>query len=161
MNSEEINSVWDFERRWVGETRSSKPLLFREIYNEFVASKLVRMRKDWDNACNDRFYLDRHDPTKKWEQSTLDRMKPEREYSELEKVAHKSAEDCERACESLGGNEFFMWKYTPGVCSMAKFFNLGLPVKPQEHTVSGWQIKKIDAWIQEQGECEGASWPSV
>ncbi|KAK3689206.1 glycosyltransferase family 31 protein [Podospora appendiculata] len=167
MNSEEISTFWEFERRRTAKAAKagdSTPLLIKDIYTEYLASKLQPKREDWDNRSDDRFYLDTEDQSKKWEDWQLGRMKPYKDYNAFEKKAHLSFEDCAAACESLSESECFQYKYQKGICMFSRSVMLGKPVKEDDdlgHTISGWDVKKIDAWVKAQGECTKILWPEV
>ncbi|KAH6637275.1 hypothetical protein F5144DRAFT_592195 [Chaetomium tenue] len=162
MNSEEINSFWHFERKQTRK-QTKRPLLLRDIYDEFLAPHLNETRADWDNLADNRFYLD---PERKWSDWQLKRTKKAEEYNEQEKNAHKSFEDCGAACKSLGAGDCFRYKYVDGACSISNAFIMGKPVKPadddKDRTMSGWDMDKIKAWVAEQPPCsDDVKWPNV
>lgn len=162
MNAEEINSFWHFERKQTRK-QTTRPLLLRDIYDEFLAPHLNETRADWDNLADNRFYLD---PERKWSDWQLKRTKKAEEYNEQEKKAHKSFEDCGAACKSLGAGDCFRYKYVDGACSISNAFIMGKPVKPadddKDRTMSGWDMDKIKAWIAEQPPCsDDVKWPNV
>jgi hypothetical protein len=168
MNSEEISSFWDFERRRFsrgGGNTMSQPLLLKDIYYEFLAPKLVRAREDWDNLADDVYYLDRHDTAHGWEDWQVGRTKDEEDMNEAERSAHKGFSECRYACESVGMDECFSFKWSDGLCGFGRAFQLGKPVKRDERqekrTMSGWPVAKIDRWIAEQGECDKVEWPDI
>ena len=168
MNSEEINAFWQFDRKrhlaQLNKSDSSRPLVLRDIFDEFVSPHLQATREDWDNLADDRFYLDTSGD-REWDSWRLGRMKDPAQYNELEKRAHRSFEDCGAACRSLGPDECFAYRYHDGACSMSRSFRLGRPVKRQPdeemRTMSGWDVDKIRAWIQQQDDCDSIRWPEV
>ncbi|KAK1783381.1 hypothetical protein QBC45DRAFT_447771 [Copromyces sp. CBS 386.78] len=165
MNSEEINTFWEFERRFRREQLASgnpRPLLIKDIYHEYLEPKLKREQLDWDNKSDDRFYVDL--AAKTWDEGTLHRMKKPEEYNELEKVAHRSASDCEAACKSLGPDDCVQYKYENGKCAMHKSFILGKPVPKKEgekQTISGWDVEKIKEWTEKEKVCNKIQWPKL
>lgn len=164
MNAEEINSFWHFEQRRQAALTSageSRPLLLKDIYEEFLAPHLAETREDWDNAADNRYYLDM-DSDRKWHDWQTKRMKQASEYNEFEKVAHQSFEDCAAACKSLGEDECFRYKYEKGACSISNSFIMGKPVKKEsgdKKVISGWDVEKIQAWVKKQGSCSKVQWP--
>ncbi|KAL2017421.1 hypothetical protein VTK56DRAFT_2223 [Thermocarpiscus australiensis] len=167
MNSEEINTFWHFERKRrlaQAEAGTSRPLLLKDIFEEYLAPNLISTREDWDNNADNRFYLDT-EGDREWEDWQLNRMKNKDEYNEFENKAHRSFEDCGAACKSVGPDECFMYRYRNGECSFSNAFQLGKPVKKEsddrKRTMSGWDVEKINAWIQEYGACDRAYWPKV
>ncbi|KAJ4288833.1 hypothetical protein N0V88_007162 [Collariella sp. IMI 366227] len=140
------------------------PLVLRDIYHEFLAPKLNATRADWDNLAENRFYLDTTGD-RKWDEWKTKRMKEEGKLNEFEKVAHESAEACAAACESLEGDECFRWKYVDGECAFANSFAMGKPVKREKEEkkrmTSGWDVDKIEKWVEKQGECGKVKWPEV
>lgn len=166
VNSEEINSIWDFERRRYNEQGAFSrpgPVLIRDIFNEFFAPKLAAKREDWNNRADDRFYLDTKDESRKWDKWMLDRMKKAKDYNQFEKKAHKSFDDCAAACKSL--SDCFQFLYKDGQCSIGKSFRLGQPVKKEKdqkkRPFSGWDVDHIQNFIKKQGDCKKIHWPNV
>lgn len=164
MNAEEINSFWHFERKQMRKP-TTRPLLIRDIYDEFLAPHLNETRADWDNLADNRYYLDM-ESGRNWPDWQLKRTKKAEDYNEQEKNAHKSFADCGAACKSLGADECFRYKYVDGVCSISNAFIMGKPVKPadddKDRTMSGWDMDKIKAWVAEQPACsDDVKWPNV
>ncbi|KAJ9143507.1 Glycoprotein-N-acetylgalactosamine 3-beta-galactosyltransferase 1 [Pleurostoma richardsiae] len=166
MNSEEISSFWDFERRrYAAQNMPSAPLplTIKDIYTEFLAPKLVAKREDWDNLSDDWYYLDASSPNHEWEDWRVGRAKKDEDKSALEKRAHLSFDDCRRACESVG--DCFQFRWQDECCGMSRAFMLGKPVKkeskPKKRSMSGWDVQKIQKWVAEQGECSSIDWPAV
>lgn len=127
----------------------------KDLYNTFVAPKMVAAREDWDNLSDDVCYGDpspevqmRMDPTLRG------RQKPSEELNDVEKEAHLSPDHCARVCSyeddeneaaSVGeGSEAirmqspqkrqlveerqcFQHRYHEGVCCTSKSFKLGAP----------------------------------
>lgn len=161
MNSEEISTFWEFERKRY--RTNQKPLIFSEVYDEFIGSKIQPFRADWDNAADDWFYIDFERPDHAWEEWRIQRARKEEEKDETEKVAHTSWENCRAACLENDGCYQFSWH--DYCCSMHRSFRLGKPVKkePDEsmRTISGWNIDKINKWKEEQGQCgDRVEWPA-
>ncbi|KAK3321736.1 glycosyltransferase family 31 protein [Apodospora peruviana] len=166
MNGEEINTLWDFERlrRSSGSASPTKPLLIKDIYQHYLAPKLQPVRMDWDNLADDRFYLDASDTAYVYEEWMIGRTKKAEDMSDLEKKAHMSFEDCRAACESLSAEECFSYQFQPGMCKTSKAFMLGKPVKKDVkggRMLSGWDVDKIKAWIEKQGDCGRVKWPET
>lgn len=167
MNAEEINTFWDFEKRRTRELAASgesRPLVLKDIYDEFLAPHLNETREDWDNMADNRYYLDQ-ESGHKWEDWRLKRMKKAEDYNEHEKKAHESFEACAAACKSLGPDECFRYKYEKGSCSISNAFIMGKPVKREsdkdKRVMSGWDVDKINKWIKKQGTCSNIRWPNV
>ncbi|KAK0705822.1 hypothetical protein B0T21DRAFT_299118 [Apiosordaria backusii] len=166
MNAEEINTFWHFERkryhRLAQSGTKARPLVIRDIFDEFLAPRLNDTREDWDNNADNRFYLDQSND-RKWDDWMTNRMKKQDQYNEYERKAHESFEACGAACKSLG-NECFMYRYKDGACSIANAFQLGKPLKKatgNDRTMSGWDVEKIKKWVAEQPACDEIHWPEV
>ena len=166
MDSEEISTFWDFERKRYGSQNmpsTPKTLLLKDIYYEFLAPRLQKTRENWDNLADRRYYLDVNDT--RHEDWKIGKVHDADSYTELQKKAHRSFEDCAALCESLSFDECFSYKFSDGVCTTGNAFQLGRPVKPEDEaekrTTSGWDVKKIHAWIKDQGECDSIHWPDV
>ncbi|KAH0433161.1 hypothetical protein CcaCcLH18_06048 [Colletotrichum camelliae] len=163
MNAEEISTFWEFEHeRYADPSLPSPPPVMRikDIYHRFFAPKMIPERADWDNLADDRFYLDeaanKHDDTQ-LSRAKLDDLSPE------EKEAHKSFGQCRKACEA--DQNCFSFQYRDGVCGFSWAFKLGHPVRKEsqeeKRRMSGWDVRKINSWIEKQGECGPVKWPDV
>ncbi|KAK1760282.1 glycosyltransferase [Echria macrotheca] len=166
LNSEELENFWKFENDWLQKQKldkSTRPLLMKDIYHHYLEPRIVAKRVDWDNISDDRFYFDpgsgqQHDDA----DHMMSRMKNLAEYNVFEKKAHLSFEHCEAACQSLPSDECFQFKYRDGVCSFSRSIRLGKPVKRGDdgkHTVSGWDVAKIAAWVATRESCSRVEWP--
>ena len=163
MNSEEVSTFWDYEHRRFGPSKKKgkpQPVLIKDIYHEFFASKLVETRDDWDNLSDDVMYLD--PKARAYEDWELGRAKKDG-LNEAEKAAHLSPQHCRAACESL--DDCYAYRFQNGICATSWAFKLGKPVKrPGEEAqryFSGWDVKKIQAFIQREGECTRWRWPDA
>ncbi|KAF3765667.1 family 31 glycosyltransferase [Cryphonectria parasitica EP155] len=162
MNSEEISSFWDFERKRY--RTNHKPLVFSEVYDEFISSKLRDVREDWDNASDGWFYIDTESKDHAWEDWRIRKAKKEDEKTELGKAAHASWEGCRAAC--LEHDDCFQFMWHNECCAMHADFKLGKPVKKEDKEkqryISGWDVDKVKSWIAEKGDCgDRVEWPDV
>lgn len=160
MNSEEISSFWEFERRRYRTNQS--PLIFSEVYEEFLGHKLQDSREDWENGAEEWFYLDAESTEHEWEQWRLDRAVPDEDKSETERSAHVSWEGCRDAC--LEHDECFQYSWHDECCSMDRSFRLGKPARGADdekmRTMSGWNVDKIKVWMDANDDCEKrVDWP--
>lgn len=168
LNSEEVASIWDFEQRRLanhsGPVSTLPPLLIKDLYYEYFQPKLVQKLEDWDNMYDDYlnnvwYYLDKDDKNHDWEnfhdQKYIWHMKDKNQLNDLEKKAHKSFDDCRKACESL--DECLQFRWQDDACAMSKNFRLGNPMRkedePSKRWMSGWDVEKINKWIDAQDEC--------
>ncbi|TEA22600.1 hypothetical protein C8034_v002939 [Colletotrichum sidae] len=163
MNAEEISTFWEYEhKRYADPTLPNPPppMRIKDIYHAFFAPRMVLDRADWNNLADDRFYLD--ESANKHEDWQLNRAKLENLTPE-EKEAHLSYAQCRKACEADQGCYAFQFKN--GICAFSWSFKLGHPVKKEAHeekrTMSGWDVRKINAFIEKQGECGPVKWPDV
>lgn len=160
MNSEEISSFWEFERKRY--RTNQKPLIFKEVFEEFVGSKLTSVREDWDNAADDYFYIDFDRTDYRWEEWRIGRAAKEETKTETDKVAHVNWENCRAAC--LEQDRCFQFSWHNQCCSMHRSFKLGKPMRKAHdenmRTISGWNVEKINKWIEEHGQCgDRVEWP--
>lgn len=103
---------------------------------------------DYDN--NKDMWDDFHDQKYVWH-----RRKPEDQKHDAEKVAHKSFDKCKAACDVVADCMQFRWQ--DDACAMSKNFRLGNPMEKKEgkqRWSSGWNVKRINQWIKDQGECK-------
>lgn len=160
MNSEEISTFWEFERKRY--RMNQKPLIFKEVYDEFIGNKIKPVREDWDNGADDWFLIDFARPDQDWEEWRIGRATKEEDKTETEKLAHASWENCRAAC--LEHEQCYMFNWHNQCCSMHRSFKLGKPeqidYEEDMRTISGWNVDKIQSWIEEQGQCgDRVEWP--
>lgn len=83
--------------------------------------------------------------------------------NEFEEKAYLSPEHCEVACDSVGTDNCFQWKWADGICAFSNSFKLGAPIKieseERKRMISGWMVAKIKEWVDKQ-ECNVLRWPS-
>ncbi|KAI0025309.1 hypothetical protein F4780DRAFT_426800 [Xylariomycetidae sp. FL0641] len=157
LNSEEMSSFFDFEREFFEYKAPRSPIVFKDIYEHFVAEHLLERREDWDNISDEVFFLDPEADHEYW---MVERAK-RTGLNAVEAKAHKSFDQCQTMCVKT--KECFQFSYRQSVCSYRKGFLLGSPSDWQtdedKRMTSGWDIKKIHKWIQEQGHCREPRWP--
>ncbi|CAJ2512083.1 Uu.00g077080.m01.CDS01 [Anthostomella pinea] len=134
-------------------------MVFKDIYEEFVAAKLQPKRQNWDNLSDDVFYVD---PETAHDKSQLKHAK-QTGLTSVEKAAYKSFLDCRKMCDEI--KDCFQFSYHDGICAYHKSFLLGKPRKPEDKKnqgwTSGWAVDKIHSWVQEHSECKEPVWPKV
>lgn len=162
MNSEEISMFWEFERRRY--RKNQKPLLFKEVFEELVQPRLQPNRDDWDNQSDDWFYIDFNRAEYQWEEWRVGRSVLEEFKTETEKKAHENWENCQAACYEH--DECFQYFWHNEVCAFHRSIRLGTPRKPSDDVtlrhVSGWNLGKINQWLEENGECNNTVyWPDL
>ncbi|KAI1106407.1 glycosyltransferase family 31 protein [Jackrogersella minutella] len=142
-------------------------LRFKDIYHKFVAPKLITRRDDWDNLSEDVVYLDPHHGERfpPWQRKKDRTMKLMQQIHVLavELDAYKSFDHCRKLCESLG--HCFQFSYHAGACVYNKSFKFGKPAmkanKDENKMISGWNVKRIEAWVKRQGRCSEPVWPQT
>lgn len=140
---------------------------FKDIFDEFVAPKLVVRRDDWDNLSDDVLYLDYDAPHPQWQKDRAKKLHKMLMVASVEKHAHESFETCRRLCDST--KDCFQFAFHDGVCAYHKSFMLGKPAKKAEVRedqkdeiwVSGWNVNRIRSWIRKQGRCQEPVWPEI
>lgn len=160
MNSEEISTFWEFERRRYRADQT--PLLFRDVYEALLGPQLRATRDDWDNASGDWFYLDRGAAGRDWEQWRVDRAARDEDKTEAGRAAHESAEACRAAC--LEHAECLQYLWHDECCAMSRNVRLGKPVRRAKEDgkrkMSGWNVDRIKQWIAANSDCEERiGWP--
>jgi hypothetical protein len=157
LGSEELSALYAFER----ERKFASPMRIRDLYHHFVAPRLAPIRPDWDNLSDDVFYLSISENT--YDHYQLRKAKLEG-LTPLEKLAHVSFDSCQRACRA--DSACLQYRYHNGVCGFSWTIKYGLP-KPKvsqisDRWMSGWDMDKIQIWVQEHDECDdGIQWPLV
>lgn len=157
IGSEELSNLYAFERK----RNFTFPMRIRDVYHQFVAPHLVPTRLDWDNLSDDVYYLNTSSNLLSYKQ--LSRAKTNG-LSPLEKTAYLSFDNCRQACEADMG--CLQYRFYHGICGFGRKIKLGYP-KPKNDDVlykwmSGWNVDKIQAWVQEHDDCGDAiKWPLV
>ena len=137
------------------------PLLLKDIFDYFLAPNLTEARDDWDNLSEDSYY--RHPDLE-----VIDRQKSLKDCNDLEKQAHKSFDDCGRACKADGS--CYQWSFIDSTCAFSYSIRLGKG-KPSSHgnekldqhdrIRSGWDMEEIQKFRLSAGECSGPMWIDV
>lgn len=164
MNSEEISSFWEYERRRYRKDQS--PLLFKEVFQDLIYPKLQHShsREDWDNFSDDWYYIDFDRPDHQWEEWRVGRSVLEEKKTETERRAHASWQDCQAACDEHA--ECFQYFWHNECCAMHRSFRLGTPRKKSDDEtlrhISGWNLDRIDQWLEQNGGCDDRiDWPEL
>ncbi|CRK13882.1 hypothetical protein BN1723_010153 [Verticillium longisporum] len=165
MNSEEISTFWEYEsRRYAAQDMPSTPpaLRIKDIYHEFVKPRLHDSIDDWHNLSSDRFYFVETPGGRQFGDHEKGRVKTEK-LTELEKRAHLSFDDCRAACEEITG--CFQFHFDDGLCAVSWSFKMGHPIKKKDEDRkrmrSGWNMNRINAFIEQAGDCGNVKWPEV
>ncbi|KAL6864125.1 glycosyltransferase family 31 protein [Trichoderma novae-zelandiae] len=159
VGSEELSRLYAFER----ERNFAFPMRIKDLYHQFVAPQLVPIRPDWDNMSDDVFYLDMSSSSDLLDEEQLSRVKTE-ELSGLEMMAHLSFDSCRAACQA--DDECLQYRFHDGICGFGRRIIHGQPKSKEDHILqrwmSGWDVDKIEAWVQEHNSCdENIDWPLV
>ncbi|KAI1656263.1 glycosyltransferase family 31 protein [Daldinia decipiens] len=156
----------DFEQRFYQSRGVPRPIIrFKDVYHEFVAPKLMARRDDWDNLSDDVLYLDLEHSERypKWQRDSAKKPHQQIRAAAVELDAHKSFEHCRKLCDS--NHDCFQFSYRAGACAYNKSFRLGKPApkvnNEEEKWVSGWNIERIRAWVERQGQCKETVWPKI
>ncbi|KAL7798237.1 glycosyltransferase family 31 protein [Trichoderma ceciliae] len=157
VGSEELSDLYAFER----ERNFASPMRIKDLYHHFVAPQLAPSRPDWDNLSDDVFYLNASSNMHDDEQ--LRRAK-KKGLSPLEKTAHLSFDNCRQACQA--DKACLQYRFHHGVCGFSWKIKHGYPKPKEDHILdrwmSGWEVEKIQAWVQEHGKCDDKiKWPLV
>lgn len=162
MNSEEISSFWDLERRHY--QKSQKPLLYSEVFAQLVRPQLRDRRDDWDNHSDDWYYIDLERKDHKWEKWRVDKSPKPEDRSEAESVAHRGPDECRAACDERP--ECFQWSWSDESCAMKRTFRMGKPVRrgddDKKRVFSGWNLGRIEKWTSGNAPCDDrVGWPAL
>ncbi|XXG96377.1 hypothetical protein Hte_002659 [Hypoxylon texense] len=170
-------SFAEFEKRFYELSPSPGPprhhpvvLRFKDVYHEFVEPKLSVRRDDWDNLSEDEgvLYLDPKAEHAQWQKDRAKKLDRQISVPAVEMDAHKSFEHCRKLCDSIA--KCFQFSFHDGICAYSKSFTLGKP-KPTEKMektekdgqrwTSGWNVRRIQDWVEKQGSCKEPVWPNV
>ncbi len=83
-------------------------------------------------------------------------------YTDLEKHAHESFENCGKVCEA--DKQCFQWVFYEKTCKLGMSFRLGKYMAPNENGEvvwkSGWKVERIREWT-EKNACKEPLWPTI
>lgn len=146
--AEEISDLYALDK----ERKFARPLRIKELYHKFLAPHLVDARPDWDNLSDDVLYL--NTSIAKYDEHLVNRAKKDG-LSDKEAVAYKSFDDCRNACLSL--DNCFQFRFQNNICSLSYKIRHGRPTQKDDDDskryMSGWNVKKINEWVEKQGDC--------
>lgn len=172
----EVEALYEFERVWMHSSAESI-YLYRDLFDVFVWPQITARKEDWDNGSHDRTF--RKPPVTEAEQraipeegndwdwkSQMDREEIWALWSDEQKLAVESEENCLAQCERDEGCFQWVWK-RHGSCSLNWSVKLGSLQKrtsknengEEEDTeevqmVSGWMVERIEKF-KEKMELEG------
>ncbi|GAO19200.1 hypothetical protein UVI_02007930 [Ustilaginoidea virens] len=160
--AQNINDVHALERELV---KSGKELKIKDLFHRFFEPHLRALEPNWDNGSEDVFYAGPDvDPKARqndewWELPNRIRKDG---LSDAEQAAHRSHEDCSKACDSFG--DCFQYRYLDGVCGIGRVIRLGFATKKEDdagkRVYSGWKVDRIRQWVKEHDECQQPTeWP--
>ncbi|KAI1374775.1 glycosyltransferase family 31 protein [Hypoxylon crocopeplum] len=156
----------EFEKRFYESSVVPRPVLrFRDIYHEFVEPKLTTRRDDWDNISEHMLYLhpdrEKHHYSQ-WQKDHAKKLEKQIQVAAVEWDAHKSFEHCRQLCDAT--RNCMQFSYHDGVCAYHRTFRLGKPAKADKEKnrwISGWNVERIQAWVEKQEQCKEPVWPSL
>lgn len=126
----------------------TKPYLYRDVFDKFVARHISVNRTNWDNISKDREFIsptsDSGDEVKQaWEK-----------LSDVEKHSVKSFDHCEEACHAW--KDCVQWMYLDdGVCKLGKDIRLGEADARDGHKwSSGWKQDRIKKMRDDLANCK-------
>jgi hypothetical protein len=86
----------------------------------------------------------------------------QKDWSELEMVAHRSWDDCEKSCKENKGCFQWVYREKQQKCNLAWSMRIGsrqpLDTIEEDRARSGWDIEKIWNWVEERGNCTMPEW---
>jgi hypothetical protein len=101
----------------------------------------------------------REEKEKRVEEEPQDRTT---KYTDLEKHAHESFENCGKVCEA--DEQCFQWVFYEKTCKLGMSFRLGKYMAPKENGEvvwkSGWKVERIREWT-EKNACQEPLWPTI
>ncbi|KAI9789380.1 MAG: hypothetical protein M1835_001708 [Candelina submexicana] len=147
LSPEEVTRMWQAELQ---RENSESPLIFADIYNHFVSSRLSSNREDWNNLSDDLKYTERSTDT----EVKYGDNKPWDELTGIEQEAFTSLENCLAACTA--NEECFGWMYHDKECSLSRSIKLGgrKVADGPSKWVSGWMMERVEKLKVEMEPCK-------
>ncbi|SMQ51761.1 unnamed protein product [Zymoseptoria tritici ST99CH_3D7] len=149
----QVDAQWTFQTQWVEKYGWERPMLYKDIFEHFVAPHIGETRKGWRNLSKDRKIVRPPQVTEEGDGA------PWNELQDEEKASVESEQACEGWCRSKGKGECKQWMWMPGRCYLGKDVRLGRVDdegerdQGEERWTSGWVENG-----EELGECEQVRW---
>jgi hypothetical protein len=160
MNSEEISDFWAWESARFNGAEAGELTRHGDVFRAFVEPHLIPAREDWNNLSGDQMYLKQGYTDRKFSDGELSRAKKDG-LSEAETHAHESFEACAGAC--AGESRCLQYRWQDGMCQLGWSIRLGRPMKrdnvEKNRWMSGWNLTRIDDFVQQQKPCGKVEWP--
>lgn len=161
VHSYDIVGLWEFEKEWINKTWDAEdpgavPYLYSDAFEHFVQPNIADVKEDWNNYSGDKIFTKPKEDHVKEEHDWDGRNDDEKKelwasLSKLQKRSVKSIELCRAACEDDEKCVQFSWH--PGTCKLNHTIRLGHNTDPKDEYTSGWMLDRVDAFIEEMGEC--------
>ncbi|KAI0196891.1 glycosyltransferase family 31 protein [Astrocystis sublimbata] len=154
MSAEEISDLWTFEQTYYRRNPhtgpGSKPLRFRDIFNNLIRHRLREERTSWDNMSIGREYSE--EVLQEMSQDKVDNL------SMVEQNAHNSFEMCRATCEQQP--RCIQFSFLPGKCSVSDQLRLGHTADSQclEYSNAAGKCVKEAATTGEEDDIVRSGW---
>ncbi|KAH8695025.1 hypothetical protein BGW36DRAFT_195765 [Talaromyces proteolyticus] len=148
----DVEALWQLEQQQQDLTR---PILFSDVYNHFMAPQLPHDsedREDWYNFSEDAVFKP---PGEK-----PGRPIPESEMTPVQEQAYQSYEQCAAGCAEYHRCMQYSYEFLTQQCSYSFSYRLGErrpPTSDGTRYKSGWLMTKINRDIQEN-KCSSLEW---
>lgn len=119
--------------RYVLRDDGQDPLLYQEIYQDMISSKIYSERRDWDNLSDDVHY--------RAPGVSGDHERPSEDLTVIEREAYLSLDHCGRACEEQP--RCFQYAHTAQECRISYSYQLGFKRDQEGMYRSGWKLERI------------------
>lgn len=161
LSPEEISTFWAWESKRFGRDEVTR---HRDVFHAFVEPALVPEREDWNNLVSDALYLVEGYTDRKFSDGEIARAKHgDKPLSDAQAHAHESFEACGAACADEP--KCLQYRWNDGLCQLGWSVRLGRPMKREavhaKRWFSGWNLTRIDEFVQKQGECGEIKWPGL
>ncbi|THY85147.1 hypothetical protein D6C80_02548 [Aureobasidium pullulans] len=137
VSPSQVDSMWRFQNEWVKENGWSKPYLYRDVFDGFVARHISVNRTSWNNLSKDREFIAPDGDSSEKSRESWEKL------SDVEKNSVKSFDSCAEAC--LAWDHCIQFMHENGVCKLGKDVRLG-ETDERHNSGNTWS----SGWIQDR-----------
>ncbi|KAK9464543.1 hypothetical protein V1512DRAFT_293294 [Lipomyces arxii] len=132
LHAHDVEKLYEFERKFSPDT----PILYKDVYKEFIMPYITETRHRWDNLADSREYS----------------LEKENDHKNPVETAYHSMKDCAAACEAW--ENCLQYRYKKGWCGLTDVIRLGQKeVGDGEKYTSAWMLDRIKS-IRRSNSCD-------
>ncbi|KAI1738389.1 hypothetical protein F4680DRAFT_426006 [Xylaria scruposa] len=154
MTQPEFYIMWQFETEWLYYKKDTATLRFRDIFNSAIGPQLQSELSGWDNIPTGTEYSD----------EAFEKLSDENRhaFSQTERMAQASFEDCRAVCESK--TSCIQFSYTSRKCVISNELRIGNAAghNKENSARSGWIMTRVIQSLEQMDQAchslQGNAW---